>query len=153
MKFQTMEKRKSVRQSQEANIIFFDVGVARKVIGNNPPVDGTRDFGKAFENYIECEFRAYIDYNEIDYDLCYWRSASNFEVDFVVGDSVAIETKTTRKPNASDLKGLRALKEEGLFSSYILVCRTPAPEQLEDGILIMPYEYFLERLWKGDIIE
>lgn len=73
-------------------------------------------------------------------------------MDFVIGNSVAIETKTTRNPSASDLKGLRALKEEGIFSAYILVCRTPAAEMLDDGIMIMPFEYFLEKLWKGEII-
>ena len=142
-------KRKAITKSK---YYFFDVGVARKAIGAAPPADGTTDFGKAFENYIECELRAYLDYNELDESLCYWRSASNFEVDFVIGDSVAIETKTTRNPSASDFKGLRALKEEGIFSSYILVCRTPAAEMLDDGIMIMPFEYFLERLWKGEII-
>ena len=142
-------KRKAITKSK---YYFFDVGVARKAIGAAPPADGTTDFGKAFENYIECELRAYLDYNELDESLCYWRSASNFEVDFVIGDSVAIETKTTRNPSASDFKGLRALKEEGIFSSYILVCRTPAAEMLNDGIMIMPFEYFLERLWKGEII-
>ena len=142
-------KRKAITKSK---YYFFDVGVARKAIGAAPPADGTAEFGKAFENYIGCELRAYLDYNELDESLCYWRSASNFEVDFVIGNSVAIETKTTRNPSASDLKGLRALKEEGIFSAYILVCRTPAAEMLDDGIMIMPFEYFLEKLWKGEII-
>lgn len=143
-------KRKAITKSK---YYFFDLGVARKAMGTNPPVDGTSDFGKAFENYIECEIRAYLDYNEIDKELAYWRSTSNFEVDFTIGDDIAIETKTTRNPTATDLKGLRALKEEGIFSKYILVCRTPVPEQLDDGIQIMPYEYFLDGLWKGGIIQ
>ena len=143
-------KRKAITKSK---YYFFDLGVARKAVGTNPPVDGTSDFGKAFENYIECEIRAYLDYNEIDKELAYWRSTSNFEVDFTIGDDIAIETKTTRNPTATDLKGLRALKEEGIFSKYILVCRTPVPEQLDDGIQIMPYEYFLDGLWKGGIIQ
>ncbi len=83
------------------------------------------------------ELRAYLDYNEVDDNLAYWRSTSNFEVDFVIGDSIAIETKTTRNPTASDLKGLRALKEEGIFSTYILVCRAPVPEKLDDGIIVI----------------
>ena len=143
-------KRKAITKSK---YYFFDLGVARKAVGTNPPVDGTSDFGKAFENYIECEIRAYLDYNEIDKELAYWRSTSNFEVDFTIGDDIAIETKTTRNPTATDLKGLRALKEEGIFSKYILVCRTPVPEQLDDGIQIMPYEYFLENIWQGRVIQ
>ena len=147
--YRKTKKRKAITKGK---YYFFDIGVVRKALGVQPPVDGTSDFGKAFENYIECELRAYLDYNEIDDELAYWRSTSGFEVDFVVGDSVAIETKTTRNPTGTDLKGLRALKEEGIFSKYILVCRTPVPEQLEDGIVIMPFEYFLDRLWKGEII-
>ena len=64
-------KRKAITKSK---YYFFDLGVARKAMGTNPPVDGTSDFGKAFENYIECEIRAYLDYNEIDKELAYWRS-------------------------------------------------------------------------------
>lgn len=25
-------------------------------------------------------------------------------------------------------------------------------EQLDDGVIVMPYEYFLERLWEGGVI-
>lgn len=143
-------KRKAISKSK---YYFFDAAVARKAIGAAPPIEGTNEFGKAFENYIECEIRAYLDYMELDYNLAYWRSTSNFEVDFTIADDVAIETKTTIKPTKSDLKGLRALKEEGIFSSYILVCRTVVPEKLDDGIMIMPYEYFLDKLWKGEVIK
>lgn len=50
--------------------------------------------------------------------LSYWRSLSGLEVDFILMEKVAIETKTTCRHTARDLKGLKALKEEGLFSRY-----------------------------------
>ncbi len=40
-------KHKAITKSK---YYFFDIRVARKAIGANPPVDGTADFGKAFEN-------------------------------------------------------------------------------------------------------
>jgi hypothetical protein len=98
------------------------------------------------------ELRAYLDYGHRKETLCYWRSTSGFEVDFLIGEKVAIETKTTREVTAKHLKGLQALKEEGIFEKYILVCREPRPRLLDNGILILPYENFLDKLWKGKIV-
>ncbi len=147
--YRRTKKRKAITKSK---YYFFDLGVARAAVGNSAPADGTSEFGKAFENYIQCEIRAYLDYNEIDSFISYWRSTSSFEVDFIIGEKVAIETKTCRHVAKGDLKGLRALKEEGIFTDFILVCRTPAPEMTSDGIMIMPFEYFLDKLWKGEVI-
>jgi uncharacterized protein len=41
------------------------------------------------------ELTAYRDYRSTE-DLTCWRSASGFEVDFVLGDHTAIETKAKR---------------------------------------------------------
>ena len=75
-----------------------------------------------------------------------------FEVDFILMEKVAIETKTTRRHTARDLKGLKALKEEGLFSRYILVCNEDYAQTTEDGIEIVPWRQFLDELWAGKII-
>ena len=48
--------------------------------------------------------------------------------------------------------GLRALKEEGLFERYILVCGDDYAQETEDGIEIVPWRQFLDELWDGKII-
>ena len=102
------------------------------------------------------ELRAYIGYRcrpKLNIKpLCYWRSLSGFEVDFILLERIAIETKATRRHTERDLKGLRTLKEEGLFERYILVCNDDYAQQTEDGIEIVPWRQFLNELWDGRII-
>jgi len=46
---------------------------------------------------------------------------------------------------------LRAFKEEHK-SKYILVSQDPNPRKTDDGILILPWKVFLNRLWANKII-
>jgi predicted AAA+ superfamily ATPase len=68
---------------------------------------GSDAYGRALEHLIFLELRAYLDYHRLDAPLTYWRSRSRFEVDFVVGDRVAIEVKAKPRVSARDYKGLR----------------------------------------------
>jgi hypothetical protein len=45
--------------------------------------------------------------------------------------------------------GLRALREEGLFTHYVLVSMEPRA-RLVDGVRILPWMEFLDRLWRRD---
>jgi hypothetical protein len=44
--------------------------------------------------------------------LTYWRTTSQIEVDFVIGDSVGVEVKARPFTSRRDYKGLLALAEE-----------------------------------------
>lgn len=83
--------------------------------------------------------------------LCYWRSTTQYEVDLVVGTELAIEIKTTERVSDKHLKGLRALREEGLVRSFLVVSRDPVPRVMA-GIEILPWQIFLERLWARDFV-
>jgi hypothetical protein len=80
------------------------------------------------------------------------RAASQFEVDLILrrGD-VAIEIKSTTFAKDRHFKGLRAFKEEHK-SKYILVSQDLNPRKTDDGILILPWKVFLDRLWANEII-
>ena len=71
---------------------------------------------------------------------------------FIIKDRIAVEVKTTKRVSPRDLKGLKALMEEGLMEKYILVCREDYPQLLDNGILILPYKDFLSDLWGGKIL-
>ncbi len=146
--FQKTKKRKAYATSK---FYFFDVGIVRRLVGIDRVEENTTEYGKYFEAYIAIELRAFLGYmlgyRDIDRKLCYWRTLSNLEVDFIVDGKLAIETKTTKHYTKSDLKGLRALKEEGLCQRYILVCREEYPLMTDDGIEILPYKTFLKELW------
>ena len=145
------KKRKAVETER---FYFFDTGLTRFLLGLNEISDSQTEYGKLFETYIAEELTAFLDYNHRRERLSYWRTRqSSYEVDFVIGDEVAIETKTTKQVNESkDLRGLRALKEEGIFRKYIVVSRDVISRTTDDGIVLLPWTVFLDELWTGKII-
>ena len=59
------------------------------------------------------EIAAYNSYNEIDYEINFWRTKSGLEVDFVLGrGEVAIEVKGVARIEKGDLRPLNAFIEE-----------------------------------------
>jgi predicted AAA+ superfamily ATPase len=131
---------------------FFDVGVVNELAHRGRLLPGSAEFGAAFEHFVFLELRAHASYRGGGYPIAYWRTASQIEVDFIVGDGeLAIEVKSTDNPTSAHLRGLRAWLEEQPGSRGILVCRASRPRRTEDGIEILPWERFLERLWSGDI--
>ncbi len=152
--FEVPPFRKSIKRKPNAASKFylFDVGVTRKLQGLVTVEDGTSEFGRYFENYIAIEIRSYLDYNGIEAGLNYWHTLTGQEVDFIIKDTVAVEVKSTSNVSQKDMKGLKALKEEGLISKFIVVCRAQYPQLLDNGILILPYKEFLEQLWSGTLV-
>jgi len=79
-----------------------------------------------------------------------WRSQSGFEVDFILGDSVAVEVKASANIGKSDLRGLQALAEEKRkMKRLIVVGLFKERRQIYDIELIL-YQDFLQELWAGD---
>ena len=142
-------KRKSV---ETAKFYFFDTGIVRTLRRLPPALPESADFGESFEQYIFMELRAWIDYRKPEERLTYWRSLSGYEVDFLLGEEVAIEVKSTTLAQEKHLSGLRALREEGKFKRLMLVSRDDRPRKL-DGIEILPWREFLSRLWANELSE
>jgi hypothetical protein len=63
---------------------------------------------------------------------------------------VAIEAKASSKIHSEHLKGLREIKKDHpeLRSRYV-VSLEPYSRQTEDGITILSYIDFIDRLWKN----
>ena len=134
-----------------AKLYFFDVGVANVLAGITHVEAGSTTFGLALEQLVFCELRAWLAYARDDRPLTFWRTADGSEVDFVVGDSAAIEVKATGSVTRRDLAGLRRLAEETPLAHRIVVCREPAA-RVVDGIRILPVMEFLRALWAGDLL-
>ena len=79
--------------------------------------------------------------------MYYWRSTSQFEVDIVVEEDLAIEIKSSHLVTDKHLKGLRALKQENLIKRYVVVSLDNVKRTTEDGIEIWPWKEFLTQLW------
>ncbi len=143
-------KGRSRKTVETAKYYLFDTGVARRLQGRRELAPGTAEYGHAFESWILHELSAYADTFRRDAEIAYWRTRTNIEVDFVVNGEVAIETKTTRNATKDDLRGLRAIGEEGAFRHRVLVSCEPRPREVE-GIAILPWRTFIDRLWAGDL--
>ena len=141
--FTDTRKRKAISTSK---YYLFDVGVARHLQGRRGLAPGTAEYGMAFESFIFQEIKAWCDHHRLDTPW-YWRSKSQFEVDFLFGD-VAVEVKAKTHVGARDMRGIRALQEEGACAHYVIVSLEPAPRRV-DGVRILPWMDFLDRLWAG----
>ncbi len=148
----SFQKRPKRRVITAPKFYLFDVGVVNNLLGRGKIEAGTELFGKAFEHFIYQEIYAHSRYSEKEYPMYYWRTASQQEIDFVLGDhEVAVEVKATEQANTRHLKGLKAFAEEYKTKKLILVSNDSMP-RLVDNILILPWRVFLERLWAGEII-
>lgn len=138
--------------SRAPKFYLFDVGVAGHLAGRRIEEQRGADFGRALEHFILMELLAYRSYSEADFPIRYWRTKSGLEVDFVLGSSgqAAIEVKGARV-RREDLKGMRAYVEEHRPSTAAVVCCEPAARRA-DSIDVLPWEEFLDRLWRGDLL-
>ncbi|OGV28065.1 MAG: hypothetical protein A3F18_05325 [Legionellales bacterium RIFCSPHIGHO2_12_FULL_37_14] len=144
------QKRKAISR---AKFYLFDIGVTNHLCRRSKIQEKSELFGLAFEHFIALELRAYISYRRLMKPLRYWRTTSQIEVDFIIGDEVAIEVKSSHLVQDKHLQGLRMLKEENIkpLIRYIVVSCDPKQRVTNDGIEIYPWADFLEMLWKDQL--
>ncbi|MBU0600300.1 AAA family ATPase [bacterium] len=147
-------KRRQGRQiiSSLPKFYLFDVGVAGILTKRHLVEEKGEAFGKAFEHFIFMELVAYKSYNELDFEINFWRTKSGLEVDFVLGGGeIAIEVKGTSRLDNRELRALIAFSEEYSPRKTILICNEKE-ERKSGNIRIMPWCKFLGELWEGKII-
>lgn len=126
---------------------FFDVGVAGQLQGRLFRADAP-EAGSALETYLAHELFCYRDYVSGE-PLHHWRSASGFEVDFLLGEHTAVAVKAKRTVGGHDLRSLHAIQDEGRFKRYLCVCLEQRQRKV-GGIDIVPLTTFLDALWRGE---
>ncbi len=138
-------KRKPI---QTAKFYFFDIGVTLALLGVESLERASDLYGIAFEHFIAQEIRAYLSYSNKRDSFMFWRSKSNYEVDFLIGEETAIEVKASKKISQRDHKGLKALLEEGP-RKHAFIVSTDKINQSFGKIQHIYWETFLENLWAG----
>jgi len=103
------------------------------------------------EHFIFTELKAFLAYTHDARPLSFWRSKSGYEVDFLIGDKIAIEVKGTEMVVEKHLAGLKALGEEITLAKQIVVSLDARPRKVK-GIHIIPVKTFLRQLWEGQIV-
>ena len=148
--YRALASRKAVATSK---FYFFDIGVAHALQGVREVPRGTQEFGRALEHLVANELRAFLTYQRRPEALAYYRTTSQLEVDFLVGDRVAIEVKGTGRVSAKDARPLRALAEDvPTVSRRIVVCTEAQRRRLEGDVDVLPIADFLEELWSGELL-
>jgi len=144
--FKRMIHRKAV---SSVKFYLFDVGVANQLAGRTNIAPKTELFGKSFEHLIFTELRAWLDYTSDGRPLTFWRDYNGHEVDFVIGDEVAIEVKSTESVTEKHLKSLKMFSDDIKIKRKIVVSLDSFPRTL-GGVSIVPWREFLSRLWSGE---
>lgn len=145
-------KKPKRRVIQSPRFYYFDVAIANYLLKRKSIEPGSEVFGSAFEHFIYHEIYAHSKYSGINYPISYWRTASQIEIDFVLGEhEIGIEVKESQQINPRHLKGLKSFAEEYNVKKLILVSNDPFPRQIGD-ILALPWNMFLDKLWSGEII-
>lgn len=143
--FTKKAKRRLVSHSK---FYLFDVGVYR-VIRPKGPLDSPEDIdGPALETLFLQHLRAINDYYRLGYQLYYWRTSNNQEVDFVVyGEKglFAFEIKRKRVLAKSDLTGLSAFSTDYPMAKLYLLYGGEHDEYY-GNIHAIPYENALWQL-------
>jgi predicted AAA+ superfamily ATPase len=145
--FQLTKKRKAISRSK---FFFFDVGVANRLAKRGEILPKSESFGRCFEHFLLLEIRAFLGYARKDEVLQYWRTG-NFEVDCVIGSELAIEFKSTDLVTERHLRGLKALREEGIVKNFAVVSTDPVA-RVVDGIHVYPWQEFLHLLGAGKLV-
>ncbi len=146
--------RAKVKEVAHPKFYFFDPGVVRGIARRLHDPVGDEERGALLETYLLHELRAWINRSGAGGELCYWRTPSGTEVDFVWrrgASVVAIEVKSSRRWRSGDAAGLRAFHEvrplRRAFAVYL------GAERLRDGkVEVLPLVEFLAALSRGDVI-
>lgn len=136
---------------------YFDVGVCNFLSGRENLASGTPEYGKALEHFIFTELIAYRDYCDFPFEIFYWRSTSQFEVDFIIRlkskKLIGIEVKGSNHIDRDDLKGFRAFEEEIHLDRKIVVCLEKNERLIDDKYQVLPTQIFCRLLWNGSILQ
>jgi predicted AAA+ superfamily ATPase len=148
----SFQKKPKRRVIQAPKFYFFDIGITNHLLKRGRIEMGSESFGNAFEHFIYQELCAHSNYSGENYSIAYWRTTSQIEVDFILGDhQIAIEVKGTDNVQSKHLKGLKAFSEEYIVEKQIVISNDPMDRKV-GNILVMPWRKFLDRLWLGEII-
>ena len=133
------------------NVAFIKINVEggeyHAIVGGLSTIRrGTPEFGSGFETWLFHELLVWRDYLS-GASLEHWRSTSGLEVDFLIDGRIAVGAKAADNVSPQDLRGLRAIQEEGRIARRYCVCLEPRRRRV-DGIDIVPAVEFITELWE-----
>lgn len=110
--FTKKAKRKTVTHMK---FYYFDVGVYRTLRPMGPFDSPETAEGPALESLVFQELQAINHYFEFKYDIYFWRTVDQLEIDFILYGPkglIGIEVKRSKKITSDDLKPLKAFQTD-----------------------------------------
>ena len=127
---------------------YFDAGIFR-ALRPKGPLDSERELeGAALEGLVAQHLRAWVLAQRENYQLSFWRTQTQLEVDFIVYGPKgfwALEVKRGEDVSPSDMKALCIFKEEYPEATCFLLYGGNRRLKVRD-ILCIPVEEFLRNL-------
>ena len=127
---------------------YFDTGVYLSLRPQGPLDNASEQRGPALETLFLQHVRAINDYDFLGYELFYWRTRSQLEVDFVLyGEKglLAFEIKHTTRLTSQDFKGLKTFKQDYPMTCCFMVYRGDR-EYFEQDIHVTSMQSILFKL-------
>jgi predicted AAA+ superfamily ATPase len=129
-------------------IYLFDTGLYNALRPKGLLDEREEIAGPGLEGLVLQHLKAWNDYNSQKNNLCFWRTRSGVEVDFIVygeREFFAIEVKNSKNINLQDTKALKTFLQDYPEAKSILLYR--GKEKIMcNGIFCMPVEQFLINL-------
>lgn len=132
------------RLIKHPKFLFFDVGVRNTLLGRQTSafMEGTSDFGRAFEHFVILELMRMNAYREKSFRLYYYRTSNGSEVDVIIespqGEVWAVEIKGSQDPALKSASGLLSFKEVVPHARLLCVCCAPR-KRIAGDVLILPW--------------
>ena len=143
--FRKRAKRATVAHEK---LYLFDAGVFRSLRPQGPLDRPEETEGQALEGLVAQHLCAWAAYSRQSAELYFWRTRAGSEVDFVVyGESglQAFEVKNARRVYSSDLRALRAFRDDYPEAETALLYRGPDRLRIDD-IWCLPVQDVLRRI-------
>lgn len=142
-----------VKEVSTPKFYFFDCGVVEALSGNlDEKLDERR--GRLFETQILHELKAYSHNSGKNYEINFWGTPSENEVDFVCSHGknvIGIEVKSSKKWRPELAKGLNVLLNAKKISKAFVVFEGEVSEK-HDQINALTYFDFIKKLNLGEIL-
>ena len=128
--------------------LYYDVGVYRTIRPRGPLDSQDEIDGAALETLFYQLLRANNDYLKKEYEIYYWRTRGQIELDFVLYGPrglLAFEIKRNRNIAHKDLRALNEFGKDYPEAKLFLIYGGE-DERLEHGIRILPYAIAIQQL-------
>lgn len=141
---------KSTRKAvQKEKIVFFDIGVRNGILGIHKNKMTDEQFGSLFEQWMLLQIIVFNSYHKKEWKLFYYRDDRKTEIDLILESRerlYAIEVKWSEKYRTQWLEPLKKFRELSKKKPTLLIVYRGHRSLEEDGIKILPFEVFLEKL-------